>query len=203
PRRLLAGCFPEVQVVGIDRSRAFVAAASASDVPATDFRVGDVTAALPIVAADVIYARFLLSHLPDTGRLIDAWCAALAPGGMLVLEEPERIVTADEHFARYLELCAGLMAHHGGELYRGPSLASAPDPRGAVRIVDGVVALDAPAGRAAAMFWRNLRAWARDEFVTATCTRAELDALARRLEERTGDPSYGVIDWALRQVVFE
>ena len=202
--RLLSACFPGARVVGIDRSEAFVAEARAARVPAADFHLADVTAgALPGAPADVVYARFLLSHLPDTARLIDGWCAALAPAGVLVLEEPERIVTADEDFARYLALCAGLIAQRGGNLYTGPALAATPPPPVTRRIVDRIVALDVPAGRAAAMFWRNLRTWSADDFVRATCTPAEVEALARRLEARVGDGAGGVIDWALRQVVLE
>src|SRR5262245_50232475 len=202
--RLLAAHFPAAQVVGVDRSSAFVTAARAAAIPAADFHVGDITTGtLPGAPADLLYARFVLSHLTKAARRITAWCGALSAGGVLVLEEPERIVTADEDFARYLELCAGMIAHRGGDLYCGPALAAGPPPSGTRRAIDRVVALDVPAGRAAAMFWRNLRACSDDEFVRATYTRAEVDALSRRLEARTGDEGRGVIDWALRQVVIE
>jgi len=41
----------------------------------------------------VIYARFLLAHLPEPGVLAHAWAGELAPGGLLILEEVEWIRT--------------------------------------------------------------------------------------------------------------
>jgi SAM-dependent methyltransferase len=38
---------------------------------------------------DIVYSRFLLSHLPDPARAVANMAARLAPGGMLVLEDIE------------------------------------------------------------------------------------------------------------------
>lgn len=38
-------------------------------------------------AADVIFARFLLAHLPDLGGTLSVWLAQLHSGGGLVLDK--------------------------------------------------------------------------------------------------------------------
>ena len=40
---------------------------------------------LPVAGADLVFARFLLTHLSDSRRALETWAAALAPGGRLVL----------------------------------------------------------------------------------------------------------------------
>ena len=39
-----------------------------------------------------------------------AWATDLTPGGMVVVEEPERIDTDDTDFRRYLELAGAVVA---------------------------------------------------------------------------------------------
>src|SRR3954452_10931018 len=62
--RFLAGRWPEAEVVGIDASAPFLAAAR-SAVPRARFVLADVTdaGALPAGRAEVVYARCLLAHL--------------------------------------------------------------------------------------------------------------------------------------------
>ncbi|MCA1739805.1 MAG: class I SAM-dependent methyltransferase [Actinobacteria bacterium] len=43
--------------------------------------------------ADLIHARLLLTHLPRPETAVEDWLTQLAPGGLLVLQEVERIET--------------------------------------------------------------------------------------------------------------
>jgi ubiquinone/menaquinone biosynthesis C-methylase UbiE len=94
------------------------------------------TPPLPEAPSDLVFARFVLSHLPARGVVLRGWLDALAPGGVLAVEEVDRIDTDDPVFAEYLGITSGLMADRGGELYVGSELAST------ARTLGGRVAVD-------------------------------------------------------------
>lgn len=199
---MLAGAFPEADVIGIDASDAFVAEATATAPPRCAYRVADVTEVpLPGAPADVIYARFLVVHLPDPHGALAAWAGQLRPDGVLVVEEPERIDTDDDDFRRYLELASVVVAGRGGDLYAGRLLAGAPAPPSTVEVLRRCTPLDVPAGRAATIFSLNLATWRHDPAVAAVAGPDETADLAERLERRVTDPSTGVIRWWMRQLV--
>ena len=160
--------------------------------------VGDVTAPLP-GGFDLVYSRFLLSHLPDIAAAVTGWCRAVAPGGFLVLEEPESIVATDPLFARYEEIVAGVVAAGGADMYAGVAMARMATPSGFRRLVDDAIDPGVTAGAAASMFWRNARAWAsRADGLAAP---GEVDQLIERLQARVGDSRRDAIQWQLRQLV--
>lgn len=199
---LLAATFPGSEVVAVERSEAF-AAETRARVPATRVIVADVNESLPDAGGhgfDVVYARFLLSHQPDAERTLANWSRAVAPGGSLVLEEPEAIVSADPLFARYEAIVAALVATTGADMYVGATLARTATPAGFGRPVDRCVDPGITAGVAAGMFWRNARAW--DETADAIVAPAEREALIAALQKRVDDPSPDAISWRLRQLVF-
>jgi len=197
---LLAGAFPDAAVVGLDRSEAFLDEARRQAPTGVRFAYADVaTPPLPETAADLVFARFVLSHLPARETVLRGWLEALAPGGALAVEEVDRIDTDDPVFAEYLGITSGLMADRGGELYVGPELAAA------ARTVGGRLVLDAPASVApataeiAAIFSLNLQSWRDDPWVVAHHG-SRLDGLAAGLREREGTAGDGRIRWTLRQV---
>jgi trans-aconitate 2-methyltransferase len=200
--RLLASCFPNASVVGVDQSEAYVAEAGTGAASNCRFVVGDVGAEpLPGAPADLVYARYLLSHLDDVAAYVARWCAALAPGGVLVLEEPESITSTDPDFAAYERISTTLVRASGGVCYAGPEMARMQLPTGVERSHDATVAVDVTAGQAAAMFWRNARAWSVESLARAGHDRDAVAALADRLRARENDPTRGLFDWRQRQTV--
>jgi SAM-dependent methyltransferase len=199
--RLLATHFVDAAVTGLDQSNAFLAEARRTAAPRTSFVEADVTTApLPGAPADVVYARFVLSHLGDREAVLRRWFAALAPGGMLLVEEVDRIDTDDAVFAPYLAITTGLMASRGGSLYLGPELAAkARELGGTVRADDSVGVAPATAD-VATMFGLNLQAWRDDPWVVAGHDPRTLDDLAAGLRARRDAPGGGRIRWTLRQV---
>ena len=125
--RLLAEVLRPERVVGVERSANFLSKARGAAPEEVSFVRHDVTLApLPHGGeADLIYARLLLSHLPDPEEVALEWLAQLAPGGLLLLDEVERIETEQPVFREYLGILARMMAHHGQELYVGPRLEAA------------------------------------------------------------------------------
>ena len=201
---LLHEMFPSGTIVGVDASREFAARAR-NRVPAATIVLGDALAldALDLDVLppyDLIYARYLLAHLPDVERAIHTWCAALAPGGVLVLEEPESIASTDPDFARYEQIASALVQATDGVFYAGPSITAVSLPSGIERLVDESIAIDVTGSEAAAMFWRNAAVWRDDAVAAGLATGDEIDALVARMREREGtDTTRGLLDWRQRQ----
>ena len=86
------------------------------------FAVADVTRPLRL-PADIVYARFLLGHLPDPDAALAHWARSLRPGtGLLVCEEPVRYRSDDPLFARYEETVTAVVAATGATLWAAPAL---------------------------------------------------------------------------------
>jgi trans-aconitate 2-methyltransferase len=156
---------------------------------------------LPCAPADLVYGRFLLVHLPDPRATVTAWAGELAPGGMVVVEEPERIDTDDADFRRYLELADAVVADRGGDLYVGHDLFDLTPPPHTSLVVHRDAPLEVTAGSAASIFSLNLGIWGADPALDRIASRDEISALLARLEHRRSDPATGVIRWHMRQVV--
>lgn len=90
------------------------------------FETRDVRAWEPTGEFDLIYARFLLSHLADPGRLVSDLRPHVRPGGKIVVED----VDFRGHFAqpdcpalrRYVEFYTGVVQNRGADANIGPRL---------------------------------------------------------------------------------
>ena len=76
-----------------------------------------------------------------------AWAGELRPGGVVVVEEPERIDTDDPDFRLYLELAAAVVADRGGDLYAGHELVDLTAPHGASIVLQRDAPLEVDGGR--------------------------------------------------------
>ncbi len=195
----LAVRFPHAVVTGVDESEAFLAAARVA-VPSARFVAADVSRPLPGTPYDLVYARYLLAHLPDVGAAIAHWLDALTPGGLLILEETEHIASADPWFARYEALTAARVATAGTNVYAGADITAAI-PAGAGVLVDRVIGLDLGAGEAADMFWRNLATWGHEAVEQGLVGEADRAALLAHLRDRVDDPTHGLFTWTHHQTV--
>jgi trans-aconitate 2-methyltransferase len=147
--RLLASVLGPRRALGLDQSASFVALAAAVAPPGVEFAVHDVTRApFPCPPADLLSCRLLLSHLPDPPATLATWATQLAPGGLLLVDEVERIHTADPALRGYLDTAAALLASRGQTLEIGPVLHHLPDPPGLTRRHDRLAILShRPPGR--------------------------------------------------------
>jgi trans-aconitate 2-methyltransferase len=163
-----------------------------------------VTAApFPTVAADLIYCRFLLSHLPRPQDQAAKWSTQLRPGGILLLEEVEWIRTTDPVFGLYLEMVAAMLERQGNNLYVGPLLEAMADPPDMSRR-SSQLATFAPASRQAAkMFLMNLRVWREEPFVREVYGEETLSNLESDLAPLAESGSSGKITWGLRQLAYQ
>jgi SAM-dependent methyltransferase len=120
-------------VVGTDIDETKLELARGEALPAgvenVEFRLEDVTEP-PRRAEwfDLIYARFLLTHLADPAEAVARLVARLQPGGVLVVED----IDCSGHFShpdsaafrRYVELYSGAARARGGDPEIGPRLPS-------------------------------------------------------------------------------
>ena len=75
------------------------------------------------IQADLMYSRFLLSHLSNVIELINLWVKELKTGGLLIVEELEGIHTDVTVFKQYIEITNALLASQKASLYVGDILA--------------------------------------------------------------------------------
>ncbi|WP_162914180.1 class I SAM-dependent methyltransferase [Taklimakanibacter lacteus] len=82
---------PNGHAAGIDLDQEKIAwaraDAKAQDLDHVRFDVVDVTKTWPVKDADLVYARFILTHLHAPAALLDQAMAALKPGGMILVED--------------------------------------------------------------------------------------------------------------------
>jgi SAM-dependent methyltransferase len=200
--QMLADLFPAAEVLGIDSSEHFVRLAANSAGERVRFAASDVTQALPGGPFDLVYCRYLLTHLADPFAAIDTWCDSLRTGGVLCLEENDWIRTTQPAFARYLEIVAAMLAEEGQRLYVGIEL----DRRAYGRLrktFSQVVPVDVTERDAALLFLPNLATWRDRPFIREHYWQAELDQLRDDLQRLVDVDSSAIsISFGPRRLTF-
>jgi trans-aconitate 2-methyltransferase len=181
--RLLHELTDATRTVGVERSPAYLATARRylADVPGAEALEHDVTQApLPVEGADLIFARFLLTHLSRPVRALEIWAGALAPGGRLIVQETARLVSRDPALGRYYELVAELQALHEQALDVGSQLPELAAGAGLQVEHAGLRPVRQRTAEMAALHVLNLRTWRHDP-MAGGFDADELDALDEAL----------------------
>lgn len=202
--QLVADAVGIPKVVGLDASTNFVERARAA-YPDLEFVVHDATATpFPTPPAALIFARYLLTHLPRTHDRLSAWGSQLAPGGRLLVEDVEAIDTEVTTFADYLHISGSMMANHHSELYVGRVIARFdPDPS-ELRVVESRQAFIVPATAVVARIFRmNMATWRHDPWVRDNVSASVLDDLDADLHRLYESTATGEIRWTHRQIAYE
>ncbi len=91
-----------------------------------EFRAGDARDWAPSPEFDLVYGRFILSHLPDRAAVVARMRDALKPGGMLVLEdvdfEGSFCHPPNAAYRQYCDLYREVVRKRGGDADLGPQL---------------------------------------------------------------------------------
>jgi trans-aconitate 2-methyltransferase len=202
--RLIAKVLRPRRAVGMDRSAYFVSLASSTMTNGISFVEHDVTAVpFPTDTADLIYCRFLLTHLAHPQSHVEMWSTQLKPGGILLLDEVEWIRTTDPVFGTYLEIVATMLDRQGNNLYVGSLLEAMPDPAGLQRRSSRLTTLVPASHQAAKMFLMNLRVWRNEPFVREAYEEETLSNLESDLAALAESGSSGGIVWGLRQLAYQ
>jgi len=191
-----AGC---THVYGLDSSTEMLAMA-AKRFPRAIFLRHDVTRVPFPVRADVMYARFLLSHLPEPVDLVGRWAAQLEPGGVLLVEEVEAVETRLDAFRDYLATSEALVASGGTSLFVGRELAGGD--YNAHVLVNECVTLPVANRVAATWFLPNTQTvWRDSPVVRERLSGPQVEAIWRELARLadTRDPQSD-ITWKMRRL---
>jgi SAM-dependent methyltransferase len=194
-RELAARVGPEGFVLGIDADGVKIAAATdaADGVGNLAFRHGDAIAPGPEDPFDVIYSRFVLSHLTDPAGALSVFRRRLAPRGFLVLED----VDFDGHFCdpalpafdRYVSWYRAAAARRGADALIGRALPRLVREAGYELVEAEAVmpaALDGPIKRMAAL---TLEAVAGAVVGAGIASQNDVDGALADLRRAADDPT--------------
>jgi trans-aconitate 2-methyltransferase len=170
------------RVVGYERSGNFLAIAR-RQYPELTFREIDILSpAYPDREADLIYSRFLLTHIHRPGDVLTASVQHLRSGGRLLLEETAALFSPVPALSRYYELVEQLQAHHGQETLIGNRLGALA--AGVAGAHASAVLQEVPIGAAvmARLHAMNLATWKADPFMLEAHGLRALEDLERELQ---------------------
>lgn len=180
--RLLHALLAPASTLGLDASPEHVERAREAAPPGVEYRVHEVTSApFPGPAPDLLYSRFLLTHLRAPDDVLAAWGEAAADGALLVLEETAEIDCAHPAFVRYYQLVDELQAAYGQRLRIGATLVAPPAGPWKSEL-DLRTARSLPSARMARLHALNIASWRSDAHAQASFDGDELDRLAAQLE---------------------
>jgi 2-polyprenyl-3-methyl-5-hydroxy-6-metoxy-1,4-benzoquinol methylase len=133
-RELARRVGPDGKAIGadIDGTKIELARAEAAElgIGNIEFRLLDMREHLPASdptsGFDLVYARLLLTHLPDPAGALTAFSAALKPGGLIIVEDIDCsggfVFPESRAFRRYYELYYAVVRRRGGDPDIGPRL---------------------------------------------------------------------------------
>lgn len=181
--------------IGLDSSERYIAEARETRrVAGLEFAVHDVVRApFPTPAADVLFCRFLLTHLKSVSEVLTTWAGVAAPGAMLIVHETEALETEEPSLRAYYRLVDRLQRHYGQALYVGGRLDAGFKGTG-WRILESCRRdLEKPASKMAELHLANLRTWRQDPYAREAFDAAETDALEADLGRIASESSPGRI----------
>jgi trans-aconitate 2-methyltransferase len=202
--RLIADSLRCHRVIGLEASAGYVELARANAGERIAFVQHDVTAIpFPSGPANLIFSRFLLTHLRDPAAAVANWVTQLQPGGILLSEETEEVHSIDPTFARYLRIVEAMLAANCHHLYAGRLVAGLNLPAGLKTITSEHRRIAVRNCDAARMFTLNLGAWKDNEFVRTNYSCQSILELKSALAEiSASESSARDIEWELRQAAW-
>jgi SAM-dependent methyltransferase len=201
--RLLSETLRPVRLAGLDNSRSFLEMARAGGPPGTAWFAHDVTSVpFPTGPADLLHARFVLSHLPEPEDVLRGWLRQLNPGGYLFTQDDQEILARHPVLVSYEEMARSLVAARGADLWVGARLGRLEAPEGFRKVVNNVFRHRVPVALAAQMFAMNFAVWRNDPHITASYQASFLHELGVALSTlaRSDDPDDVIFD--IRQLGF-
>ena len=191
------------KTIGIDQSEHFIGLARQQVAPGLEFVRHDVTSTpLPSEPADLLYCRFLLTHLSRPSEALSCWIPFAAPSGVLALEELEHMRSEHPVLSEYYGIVEAMQRAHGQEMYIGTRLESIVRETPWAVQSTRLHRFNIPGKQMARLHHLNIQTWKHDAFIKDNYTRAHIDELESQLGELAGDTStLSQVDYGMRQVV--
>lgn len=204
--RLLAKTLDPVATIGIDSSESFIAeAAGARPARGVSFLRHDILQApFPTGLADLVFGRYILMHLGEPQQAVNRWLTQLKPGGLLLLEELERLEPEEPLFQQYVTLLERSLALQEKTMFIGPAIAAAKFPDAAFRL-NRVQEIKVSVRDAARLFSMNMHTLKDSPQVRALYGEQEIGEFIGGLTRLAGeqDTSRAPVVWQLRQMVLQ
>jgi len=192
------------RVVGLETSERFIELARATAGARISFELHDVCRVpFPTGPADMIFCRFLVTHLADPADALVKWATQLNHRGLLMLEEVERIDTVHPVLSSYVGIVEAMLQSQSNTLYAGPLIAELDTPQGLQNVASEVRRVAVSNSDAAGLFRLNLRVWREHSFIRENYSEKairNLDSALEAIAHERAAMSY--IEWGMRQVIF-
>ncbi len=203
----LASWINPVECIGLDNSDYFILRAQklSENYSAIKYKLHDVTKIpFPAKKADLIYARFLLTHLKNPVMCMKKWSTQLNPGGMLLIEETEYIKTNVPVFLKYLAVVESMLNSNKNLLYVGKLLDdSCYEPEFSEKFSE-IRKVSAAVKDAAEIFLLNIPSWKNNGFVRENYADNEIkeieDEISKLLSTGERENNRRLIEWGIRQI---
>jgi SAM-dependent methyltransferase len=187
---------PHGRVVGVDLDELKLqmarAEAAQQGIRNVEFRVSDVRDVSAAPAFDVVYARFLLTHLNDPAGAVRRFRRQLRPGGTIAIEDIDFsghfTYPESKAFRRYHELYCAIVTRRGADPNIGPRLPALLKRAGFDDIKVSVVqpmGLEGEAKLLSALTMENIAGAVVED---GLASQAEIDDLVRELYAFAADP---------------
>ena len=181
--------------IDLDEAKLDVARREAQEqgVANVTFQRSDVSELAETSPFDVVYARFLLTHLADPAGIVRTFRRHLRPGGMIAVEDidfsgafthPESRV-----YKRYDELYCATVRRRGGDPHIGPRLPSLLREAGFEQIGAAVAQPIGTEGEAKLLNPMTMEQIADAVLADGLATIEEIDEIVRALYEFAADPT--------------
>jgi trans-aconitate 2-methyltransferase len=200
---LIAEALGFSRVVGLETSQRFIELARATASARISFELHDVCAVpFPTGLADMIFCRFLVTHLSDPADALAKWAAQLNHGGLLMMEEVERINTGHPVLRTYVGIVEAMLQSQSNTLYAGPLIAELDRPQGLQHVASEVRRVAVANADAADLFRLNMQVWKEHAFIRENYSEKTIRDLDRALEAIARERgTTSDIEWSMRQVI--
>lgn len=198
--KMLSEIITGENIIGLDNSENYIKSAQMK-YSRLKFILHDVTKTPFPVHADVMYCRFLLSHLSGILSVVNNWIKELNQAGKLFIDEVEDVITETSVFKRYLAINDNLIKSQGAQLYIGKSLSTMKFTGNVVHNTCDIHPVSN--WKAASWFYPNsISIWEQEEYVLHTVPEKERKEIAHELKEIVDSKDdKSDITWHMRRIV--
>jgi SAM-dependent methyltransferase len=158
-----------------------------------EFRLSDIREGNALGTFDVVYARFLLTHLNDPASVVTAFYRHLRPGGRIGLEDIDFsgyfTYPESKAFRRYHDLYCATVAQRGGDPNIGPRLPVLLKRGGFEEVGVGIVQPVGTEGEAKLINPLTMENIAPAVLADGLASRHEIDEVVRELYDFATDPN--------------
>ena len=151
------------------------------------FRAGTVDNLHAETGYDLVYARFVLSHLPEPAEVIGQMVRVVHPGGMIVIEDVDFAghfcYPPNAAFARYVALYQTAVRLRGADPDLGPRLPGILDDAGVESVHLDVILPAFREGEGKRMAWATMEGIQGAVVAAGLASTAEMNAILAELDE--------------------